>query len=462
MDLFVRIPASNMHDVGIQTMPTDQTLDSSPREERKFGFETDKSGNLEQSSSPTGKGKPSPLHRIPSPNDPLTLTLTTGESSWYMESSTPRPVSKMSPSHSPREKGRVIDEGLDSADRNPAHALSNFQPRMDQLEFGMDYKLHIITSELGVSDWIKGKEHVPLDVGRIKFDSPDLIKSVERDSRSESCASVVSNFSGRSLNEPLDKYMVIRQRTFHGLPRSKKELRVLPLTDPRENNPSTKPSWLYRSKTDLFLEKRRRNKMAAAARRTSYAKARRSWHDLEGMTFAGLMETLPNVNQPSVDDAAETIFVDMNNNQIETGGVVVSHSRRKSLDQEENKTQPKNAHSSKLPPISLKQNHHQQQVKKEDHLKEREDCQRNHSGTSSPSSGGSDSSVENNETQGQSKLLVRQGKLRKQSLAAIPLRLWEPSFDCVVVSSRKVLQPRHLVKTWTDDSPVRHQPSPLK
>ncbi|KAJ8037969.1 hypothetical protein HOLleu_18924 [Holothuria leucospilota] len=448
MDLYVRIP-SNMHDVGIQASPCESMeplplADKIPRPPENKTYVTETAQVNEKLSQGS-----TVLSTVIAPdlNDlPPALTLALGDSQWCVGNSTPRPLSTDSPTH-PRDKGRESERTNDQYNEQQPIKTPAFSLHSDR-DCGIDpFKLQFITAQLGVTDWIKEKgEHIPLDLGRIKFIRPDII-AAERESRSESCPSVSSHTSGRSLNEPLDKYMVIRQRTFHGLPRSKKELRVLPLTDPRETKNEANPSWMHRSKTDLFIE-RRRNRIAAARR--AYASKRQTFSDLDGITFAGLVENLPNVNQGHQEEPFEK-EVDVNNNILPVGKPVYSNPSRTS----ENMNAKQHAIDSKLPPISLKQT---QQNHSSPETKTKEQSSRNNSGSSSSSSG---SNAPPNDSP-RNKNQIR-GKLRKQPLAAIPLKLWEPSFDCVVVSSRKVLQPRQLVKTWgPSEAPPRQQPSPLK
>lgn len=101
MDLYVRIPATNMHDVGIQTIPSDTSNEGHPlRKEEHLGFQDNQKQVLTDHKD---KDRPTSLpNQISSQCDPATLTLRMGESEWCIERSTPRKASE-TPSLSPQE-----------------------------------------------------------------------------------------------------------------------------------------------------------------------------------------------------------------------------------------------------------------------------------------------------------------------------------------------------------------------
>ncbi|XP_033102107.1 uncharacterized protein LOC117105151 [Anneissia japonica] len=216
-----------------------------------------------------------------------------------------------------------------------------------------------------------------------------------------------STHSKRSVNENLQSYMVIRQRSFHGFPRTRREMKTLPLTDPRDN--ANASDWLHRSKTDLYIEKRREKSCQQHKQRKSQK------NDFDGMTFGYLVQHLP-------------------------GSRVSSHVsvRPRSFGDVCTRSFPPQLSADRLPPLTL--NRMKQMLQHDIDVIESHQCRLSTAHSESPSQ----------------KPLT--GKLRKNTLnsACMPLNVWEPSLDCVFYSRQKELTPRNAVNT------VRQQPSPLK
>ncbi|XP_072044553.1 uncharacterized protein [Amphiura filiformis] len=242
-----------------------------------------------------------------------------------------------------------------------------------------------------------------------------------------------SQTAARCVNERLDNYMVIRQRSFHGLARSKKELRTLPLTDPREapvETPASPPSWMYRSKTDLYIEKRR-------AKLRSQQREREKAFNLNGMTFGSLVDNLPaNKDHPRKNFRNIPIGFSSSAPTMMTS----YHQSRRFVEE------------SRLPPLSL--NKMKQLMKSDIETYKKSEAQ-------------TDDEMFRTSALKTPRINSRgRGKLRKpQAVASIPLRIWEPSFDYVVVSNAKMLTPRtdhNTSGTFTMERDMRQQPSQLK
>ncbi|XP_071963568.1 uncharacterized protein [Antedon mediterranea] len=182
---------------------------------------------------------------------------------------------------------------------------------------------------------------------------------------------VNENHSRRSVNENLNSYMVIRQRTFHGFPRTRREMKTLPLTDPRDSA----SYWLHRSKTDLFIERRRE--------KFNNQKRSESQTGLNGMTFGYLVENLPRSHS--------------------SGHVASSSSsRQRSLGNFSARSCPPDFNSDRLPPLSRPDR--TKQFLKADFIE----------------------SQNSSHCESSTKKIVRRNKL---SSTCLPLKVWEPSLD---------------------------------
>lgn len=300
----------------------------------------------------------------------------------------------------------------------------------------------IITSS-PADDYIIDKDPFLFEPARIQI-KPEV--HVRPASIAESQPSLTA---ARCVNERLDKYMVIRQRTFHGLARSRSELRTLPLTDPREvhvaHHQKDTPSWMYRSKTDLYIERRRAKLRSQSTRNTSSAGS----VNLNGMTFGNLVDHLP-APKPDIPP--------------------LHHHQSKSLRYSPGVFSPNqdpmcssNSSSSgegdgRLPPLSLNKMKQMMQndistfnIQDSSNLMVDEDTSRT-------------SIVVENPPAGSPRGLRGRGRLRKQPLVAaipVPLRVWEPSFDYVVVNNAKNFTPRNESGAFGVRD-TRQQPSPMK
>ena len=338
------------------------------------------------------------------------------------------------------------------------------------------------------SEWThRNSHHYPVDVARVQ------IKPNARNSVSSSEPDIFK----RSINERLDKYMVIRQRTFHGLIRSKTDLTKLPLTDPRETlSEGSTPTWLHRSKTDLYIEKWRSKSNAKNRQRS---KSGSTSLDLSGMTFQSLYESLPSGRlsksqslpsstsrkevqfaPPSKRPAAasngsETRFPPLASCPVKRTAHDTDNARSYSVRDRlsipdvttiptpssttkvHHVSPPKRESSSKVltVPSQTERGNNSVEYRLPAHERQNRDdpaetdrAREKVQATDSPPTDHDKTSQPVNSTSSWKSGSKGQGQLQKQSLSAIPLQLWEPSFDCVVVSSQKVRQPRHLVKTW--------------
>ena len=283
----------------------------------------------------------------------------------------------------------------------------------------------ITGSEELVADqaWAREKDpFVPVETSHIRL-KPDI-----RPASIAECDPITLT-AARCANERLDKYMVIRQRSFHGLVRSKKERRTLPLTDPRDPRKKEEtPSWVHRSKTDLYIEKRR-------AKIKSQQNEREKAINLNGMTFGSLVDHLPSTipehtHRRSFQNMPPGLSSSMPNMTMMTREVL---------------------EESRLPPLSLNK---MKQMIKSDIETFKTDDSSNEEGMFRTSS------LKTPRINSHGK-----GRLRKQPLTAIPLGIWEPSFDYVVVSNAKMLSPRMdstASRTFPLQRDSRQQPSPLK
>ncbi|XP_072168255.1 uncharacterized protein [Diadema setosum] len=335
------------------------------------------------------------------------------------------------------------------------------------------------------SDWTsRDHHHYPIDLARIQL-KPNARNSVPNMSKTISD----SDIYGRSVNERLDKYMVIRQKTFHGLTRSKSELRKLPLTDPRETlSEGSTPTWLHRSKTDLYIEKWR----SKAKRQDRHrSKSGSSQLDLDGITLGSLYESLPRGRRELThsspprssrkevtfkpqstpgalaSNGSETRFpplttISPKNHAGEKSGNSVCKNERSSVPEEVGIaplsltsspkdspfTTPRKSPTSKILVLPSQDESYDEVPNRANN---RDGVRYGGEALPRKAESSSEPLPTNNaddELQEPSCKAKRKGRFRKQPHAAIPLKLWEPSFDCVVVSSQKILQPRHLVRAW--------------
>lgn len=329
-----------------------------------------------------------------------------------------------------------------------------------------------------ISDW--SPRHGAIDVARVQI----------KPNASNAVSSSDSDIFKRSVNEKLDKYMVIRQRTFHGLIRSKSALRQLPLTDPRETmSEGSTPTWLHRSKTDLYIDKWR-SKSNGKNRERSMSGS--SVIELSGMTLGSLCESLPKsrlqkaLSLPSSTSRRgdKTVPKPLVNKQVSNGSEtrfppLHPTSIKHTLPEPNSKTasllrdrvfEPDvgAAHTPSSSPTKGVRLAIQKKSSTSDVVvlpSQRESNNKNAFGASNDvvqtscgeGKGGKDELQEQAPKEGgdhsqSSPDSPRKSKdkwlKQKKQVAAIPLQIWEPSLEGVVPSNPKVVSPRHQTRAW--------------
>ncbi|XP_022091490.1 uncharacterized protein LOC110979748 [Acanthaster planci] len=276
----------------------------------------------------------------------------------------------------------------------------------------------------------------------IKADLPSAVPSSAREPSQGYSASHHHHrdpANHRSVNEELDKYMVIRQRSFHGYARSKQDLRQLPQTDPREEMDAV-PSWLHRSKTDIYIERRRAKLATQRARRRGGS----GGYNLDGITLGSLVDQLP---VPGKRDHNGNAKLESRNSNLSPG---------------------ESPGETRFPPLTLNrmkqmiQNDIQMYSLESQSVDRRRPSTTNALPTSSTTFPVPDPPPNSPPPPAQETTGHKRGRLRKQPLGSIPLRIWEPSLDYVLRSSAKELQPRQALSSLAHQAAVRQQPSPLK
>ncbi|XP_038048172.1 uncharacterized protein LOC119722195 [Patiria miniata] len=288
-----------------------------------------------------------------------------------------------------------------------------------------------------------------MDVAHIRLRpeiKPDLPSSVPNSAREPLPGYSPSHHrdpaNHRSVNEQLDKYMVIRQRSFHGYARSKQDLRQLPQTDPREETDSI-PNWLHRSKTDIYIERRRAKLASQRARRRGGS----GGYNLDGITLGSLVNQLP---VPGKRDYNGNCKLD--SSRTVNPGSLTGESQGET----------------RFPPLTM--NRMKQMMRNDIRTYTIESQATEHRRPSTTSALPTSSSTfpvpdpppNSPPPQTREPTGHKRGRLRKQPLGSIPLRIWEPSLDYVLRSNAKELQPRQAVPSLAHQASVRQQPSPLK
>ncbi|XP_071797725.1 uncharacterized protein [Asterias amurensis] len=257
----------------------------------------------------------------------------------------------------------------------------------------------------------------------------------------------------RPVNEQLDNYMVIKQRSFHGYARSKRDLRQLPQTDPRED-PELNPNWLHRSKTDIYIERRRAKLASQGSRRGGSG-----GYSLSGITLGSLMNQLPTAGKRDHNGNTKIDSRMMNPstkpNTPATGSQMGgSH------------TGGSQTGGTRFPPLTL--NRLKQRIQNDIETYSQPEHRRPSttnvliptSSTTFPIPDAPPNSPPL--TERDTPRYFTRSRLRKEAHGSIPLRIWEPSLDYVLRSDAKVLQPRSPMRSFSHQSSVRQQPSPLK
>ena len=291
--------------------------------------------------------------------------------------------------------------------------------------------------------------HFQVDMAHIRLQpeiKPDLPPSVHPQSAREPLQGHSSSHHGdptvhRPVNEQLDNYMVIRQRSFHGYLRNKRDLRQLPQTDPREDT-EVNPNWLHRSKTDMYIEKRR----AKLASQRICRRGGSGGYNLSGITLGNLMNQLPIAGKRDHDGNSKMESRTVDHNKLNSPAGETSGETR-------------------FPPLTL--NRMKQRIQNDIQNFSREADHHRPSTTNALPTSSTTFHIPEAPPNSPPLLpdrdtprYVTRGRLRRETLGSIPLRIWEPSLDYVLRSDAKVLQPRSAL--FTHHTAVRQQPSPLK